>query len=265
MHFAIRVLIFIILLLATGCEERSVHRTKTTAPAVTKTVHPAVPPNDLSLCGKQAEAKLSAQIAIHLFVAKSMDENGVQADLQRATQYFSDYGIRIKVASQTEIPRRPMLTVQRDEIDTENIKTSVKEKALERIRQFLLDHRSTQANDVHLVILPEILSSQSALAPYFSSLDGVTLSPFLSEGWMHEALGLKEYTPTVFLVHADQRKARKADADTLLAHEIGHAFGLAHHGEPSNLMSQTRRPDCNPVLNDEQILILRSAMAMRLD
>ncbi|MFZ9889810.1 MAG: matrixin family metalloprotease, partial [Myxococcota bacterium] len=74
-----------------------------------------------------------------------------------------------------------------------------------------------------------------------------------------DALGTEPRTPTVLVGWRLTRP--RGPAGLVVAHEIGHLLGLAHHAGAGNLMSPTRRTDCLPALDDAQLQQLRVPVA----
>jgi hypothetical protein len=130
--------------------------------------------------------------------------------------------------------------------------------------------RASRANDgVDVIVLPRLVDPGSPAAAFFSRLDGLTLSPAHRATLarapgasaeearaLYDALALERFRPTV-LVAVDDLQA----PDFRLAHELGHALGLDHEADATNLMASQRRGGCAPALRDDQLRALRPAAA----
>src|SRR5262249_1436204 len=139
-----------------------------------------------------------------------------------------------------------------DEERGQSAKTATAAVILAPLRNFLKAHARTQGADLDIVMLPRLIEVESFLEGYFDHLDGFAISPRMMEnaGLMEIIRGLfqaSEIQPTIFLSYQDVSRLPEKARSATLAHEVGHAFGLGHTGDPNNLMSIHRRPDCMPI------------------
>lgn len=86
---------------------------------------------------------------------------------------------------------------------------------------------------VELVVVPTLAAPHTVAARTLGTLRGVALSPWAPA--LPAGLDdLPPWTPSVFAAAAELHG--RPDAGRVLAHELGHALGLAHDPRPDNLM-----------------------------
>lgn len=122
---------------------------------------------------------------------------------------------------------------------------AVLEAVVEPLRRWLRDRPASGA-DVDLVVVPRIASARSPVGRVAADLAGFTVAPRLVAELGHDQPDLAErlsdllgpgLVPTAFVAADVLARLPPEEAQWVVAHEIGHALGLAHDPEPGNLMA----------------------------
>ena len=245
-----------------------------------QTAKAQAPEGSFRSCHQTKKSAIQRQVPVRLFVEKGLSVEDAYTDMSRLRRYFAEYALTFRVESQITVEKGASIEVTQANLVAQQQKLageqrsknpvqakpqsdllaldrSVFELAMKPFERFLHTHDQPNVPVLNIVFQRTIVSQNSVLHRYFRSMNGLTLSPWHQESESDafpfgRLQTLVDHNPTVFIVHESQRSHRPGDFDALLAHEVGHAFGLSHVMDGKNLMSQSRKPRCVPVLTENQ-------------
>jgi hypothetical protein len=177
---------------------------------------------------------------------------------------ISPDAVRRRVKEQTGLdPSDRSLTAEQERRVGRASDRAVLHNLVELVRAYGTPVRSV----VHLVILPRIVDDEGMLERMFGgSVLGLGLAPSLLDATDEDVVEFAsllrqaevpgDFTPFA-LVGADAVERALQVPDLAVAHEVGHAYGLAHTDLAGNLMS-TGSQLCSARLEQEQLETVRS-------
>lgn len=202
-------------------------------------------------CGHGATAA-EHTLRVRLLIGRSLDGGDLARHTRAAQRYFASYGVRLENpagdAVRVDIPAAFAARPQRQDMAA----------VAAPLRRIITDHARSAGNQIVVALLRDIVPPGSPLAARLPRLAGLTLSPALDravdpEGELRGALKLGDHAPVVLLSTRALATLPPGERQTALAHELGHALGLAHHDDDGNLMARRRQSGCVPVLEPGQL------------
>ena len=139
------------------------------------------------------------------------------------------------------------------------------------LRKFLHTHALPSHQRINIVLLNDIVRSDSVASAVVGDIAGLAFSPGLvsavrrDDPFLVDVLGVGgDFTPTVFLSAGRLRQMSDLEATVTIAHDVAHALGLSHNPRAWNLMYEGRR-SCLPGLTADQIAELKTSRVIRLE
>jgi hypothetical protein len=217
---------------------------------------PSLTPSLPAPCAAPSTERLERVVELSWLIGDAVRTVEVDALRGPTTKLWGAYGVQLVTTEQTSTAlRSPFAPGGRDLAS-----------ALAPLFQLVRGRAALSLEGVDVIVLERLVPAGSAAEGFFSRLDGLTLSPAHRETLstktdgpsiearaLYDALGLERFRPTVLV------SARSPDTpiDLRVAHEVGHALGLDHVNDATNLMASSRRAGCAPILDDRQLARLR--------
>ena len=185
-------------------------------------------------------------VRVALYRGVGVSEREAAAAAAGAVAFWGRYGVAVTVSESAPVDFAAALAGDGVLAPSDGFRRWVAARAAEPLEA-----------GVDVVVLGQIAAPGSAALATFDRLDGLTLTADqlaadAGTRALARALGLPERCPpTVLIGLGGWRRRRPADADTLTAHELGHAFGLAHTRAPGDLMTPGAHR-CLPYLSSDE-------------
>lgn len=241
-------------------------------------------------CVLENARDLGLEGELRIFRGKRVDDEQVQRFLGGLQRYWSNYGIDcftryeiidvpLSFALILDEPRLLRRIKKKTGINPLGPTTAAEDVILERAAARAILHNAIEfigaysvpaRPAVNFVILPRMVDDEMASADLLGGfILGLGLSPRLVQdapesedlfGVLENAGIPQDFTPTAF-VGVDTTNRLLGDPDSLVAHEVGHAYGLPHLETFGNLMHPSEFQLCAGGLDDAQLSVVSEGLA----
>jgi hypothetical protein len=237
---------------------------------------------DASGCpGALAAVDVNGSVAAMLYRGAGVSHAELVRTTARIDRFFRRYRISFSALSApTEVAEEAVIGGPVAELDAALARADVDASTDEghrmaagivykNLRRFLHDHALPSRQSINIVLLNDIVRSDSVAAAVVGNIAGLAFSPSLvsamrlGDPLRVDAFGVEgDFTPTVFLSARRLRQMPELEATVTIAHDVAHALGLSHNPRVGNLMYQGRR-SCLPGLTAEQVAELKKSWAVQ--
>jgi hypothetical protein len=239
-----------------------------------------------------ANDRLGKTLALSLFHGGRADDHDVRTAASRLQRFYRDHDLTLRTGSAARdaglayamsgsasavdealaaagVPGEPATPEEE-----RRARQAVGSVVFADLRAFVQRRMVEDPGGISLVVVDDILAP--GLSTTLFGSEGVTLlgfavSPALLDGApadaeaeLREMTGLPRDFPPALFVARRLPPLGRAGADNVVAHELGHALGLAHSGERGNVMSPgLLESDCHLTLSPPQLDELRRQLRSR--
>ncbi len=241
-------------------------------------------PVPFPLCKGASTAKIDGTKHIEFLVGEGVDDLEVQTAGRRLQRYYEAYALKFKVqelpgsvafkyvlsgteeamrkrASELGVDASKEPTTDAEALTIERIVGEVLGK---NIREVVKRGKTGDPNRIDIVVSDGVVDpAVQKLVAGTSVVLGMGLSPSLFRSVAADAASVNyfeiydlppDFTPVFFIGQDDVRRLTPLLGDSIMAHELGHAMGLLHVEEQSNLMYPSAGAvTCLPGLDDKQV------------
>jgi hypothetical protein len=232
-------------------------------------------------CANSATGNLETTIRVRVHAPKSIDVKRIQRHTLALERHWSQWGVTFELAGPLEVIDEKVLFVAAGPDASSALASAqnAKQGTLSQeerdgvlapyvtapLRRLLANLSPASTHEVQLLFVDRIADPKSPISAGLQYAAGLTLSPFAPASKQAQALetliGINPRqlaAPVVALSMYELARLAPQIRITVLAHELGHAFGLSHGGSRENLMEPTRHARCVPGLNLEQLRVLQT-------
>lgn len=241
-------------------------------------------------CAVSNATDLGVRTELRIFSGDSVSDADVHAFLGGLQRYYQQYGvtmftrhdvIRLPLAQAMILDMAALRTRVQEEtgIDLDHSTSGLSQARIEQataslgrsvlydVRELLRVYGEPRRSVINVVLLDEMVSADvpSELAS-LQGLAGFGLSPELlakagpddPERALYDWLDAPaQFTPTAIVGVAPVKKVLR-EPDIVIAHEVGHAYGLVHVADPDDLMN-TESAQCSLELDADQLATIRAS------
>lgn len=215
---------------------------------------------------RSAPEPLGAQMRLQLHLGAGVDPVRSHEILSAARRYWQPYAVEVELVGEAEsLQRRSVFSASFSELEQLD-EEALGDALYGPLRELLTNLAQPQRGVIHVVVLEDIVEGRAAAAAVLGDLVGLTLAPQLlrhvdpddPRARIVAQLGLEGFDATVLLSERHLRRLEGVGFVGAVAHELGHALGLEHHEDKTNLMARGRHL-CLPGLDAVQVEVLRAA------
>jgi hypothetical protein len=216
-------------------------------------------PDETRPCGEPASSgQVDAALALRVVVGDDVRAVDAAALTRGLRRYFLAYGLDFVLAAPPVwIDDRPLLAGPAGASFPDD---AAQAAALYGPLREVVGEVATPRRDdeVVLVVMSDLLAPGSAAARVLTEVRGLGFAPGPEAA---EVLGFEEFTPVALVAWGEVGRYPEGGRAAMVAHEVGHALGLAHVTDPDNLMA-VRAFRCVPFLDSSQTAQLRRVLSL---
>lgn len=186
------------------------------------------------------------ELEVRVWVGRGLDVDEVERHLRNAARFWGPHGLTLVATEQSRVVDDAPLLVRATGPNAAH-------EAIAPLRRLIAELPAR--GPLHLVLLSRLAAPDAQALAELGRLDGLAFAEVTAESSRRKGQAI-EPDPLASVVSGPHAAVAfvgldGAYADTL-AHEIGHALGLAHVDDGANLMHPLPDPRCRSVLTEAQ-------------
>lgn len=216
-------------------------------------------PDDTRACGAPSSSgQVDGALALRVVVGDGLPAGDAAALTRGLRRYFAAYGLDVGLAAPPVwIDDRPLLAGEAGASYADGVAQAA--ALYGPLREVVAEVATPRRDDeVVLVVVSDLLAPGSAAAHVLTEVRGLGFAPGPESA---EVLGFEEFSPVALVAWSEVGRYPEGGRAAMVAHEVGHALGLAHVPDADNLMA-VRAFRCVPYLDSSQTAQLRRVLSL---